>query len=75
MSKKEDKSLKDIFPIENSDYYQFYLLEKSEIHKLQAFLEKQSLEKVDYSYAEWLWIMNYRNAWKDSLKASGIKLV
>lgn len=67
MAKKEKNSLKDIFPIENSDYYQFYLLEKSEINKLKNFLERQSQAPVEYSYAEWLWIMNYRNAWKDSL--------
>jgi hypothetical protein len=69
----KEKEVKNIFPIENSDYYQFYLLEREQINKLKDFLEKQSFQSVDYSYAEWLWIMNYRNAWKDSLKTGSFK--
>lgn len=61
------------FPLEQSDYYQFYLKELCEIDKLKWILSEQIGRDAGISYSKWIWVMNYRNDWITALRASGEK--
>jgi hypothetical protein len=55
--------INNIFPIEKSDYYQYYLLEKQQINDLQLHFFNHSGVCLEYSHAQWLWIMKYKKKW------------
>lgn len=59
------------FPIEKSEYYHFYLMEKNEIEKHKWFVSEKLGRDCGYSYAQWQWVMNYRDAWINGLRESG----
>ena len=61
-----------MFPIEKSDLYQRYQLEKIEIDKLEWLESEKEGSAIGRERAEWIWATRYRSAW---LKAwvSGIR--
>ncbi len=59
------------FPIEQSEYYQFYLREKAEILKHQWVLGERNHGKVTFAYAQWDWLVRHRADWLRALRASG----
>lgn len=64
-------NLSEMFPIEKSEYYAFYLREREEILKHKWVLSERNHGEVSYSYAQWHWICNHRSDWLAALKASG----
>lgn len=56
-------NIKDIFPIEKSDYYQYYLLEKQQINDLQSYFLTHSGIHLEKNHAEWIWIFKYKKTW------------
>lgn len=65
----------DLFPIEKSDLYRHYLEEKKEIEKLKWILSEQLGKDCGYSYAQWIWVLKYRQEWAktNSANASGLQ--
>ncbi len=62
------------FPIENSDYYQFWLREKAEVEKHKWVLSEKCGKDVGWDYAQWNWHMGgHRTGWIRALKASGVQ--
>ncbi len=76
MPEKEEprQRLSDLFPIERSDYYNFYLLELKEIEKNKLTLSEQMGYDVGFEYARWNWITTKRILWLNSIggNASGV---
>lgn len=63
-------SLKDMFPIENSSYYQQWLAEKRAIDEHKWYLSEKVGKDVGYQYAQWDWIMSgLRQKWLKSLNS------
>lgn len=59
-------SLSGVFPIEKSDFYQFYLIERREIDKLKWEME------IDEDRARWIWSISKRHFWISGLRSSGL---
>lgn len=69
---KEDRQrLSELFPIEKSDLYARYLLEKEEINKLKWIISEQLGHDCGYQYAQWQWITHHRQNWLISLVSTG----
>ncbi len=60
------------FPIEQSDYYRFWLREQEEIAKHKWVLSEQCNRDVGPEFARWNWHMCHRLNWLRALKASGV---
>lgn len=69
---KIDKLSDVAFPLERSDYYNFYLKEVEEIKKHQWVLGERNHGEVTFEYARWNFIIHHRQNWLIALKASGI---
>jgi hypothetical protein len=67
-----NNSLTGMFPIENSSYYSFHLLEKDQVMKHKWVLSERNNSEVTFSYAQWDWIVHHREAWLQALRASGV---
>jgi hypothetical protein len=62
----------DMFPIEKSRYYNFYLLEKQEIDKLKWVESEKAGYDIGISHARFLWNFQHRYYWMQAIKASGV---
>lgn len=61
-----------MFPIENSDYYHFYLLEREEIMKLKWIESEKAGYDIGMNHAFWIWNMQHRQKWlKEIEKKTG----
>jgi hypothetical protein len=60
------------FPIEHSDYYQFWLREKAEIEKVKWCISEELGRDCGWDYASWQWHMRHRTNWIKALRASGV---
>ncbi len=60
------------FPLEKSDYLQFWLIEKRAIEEHKWYLSERLKCDVGFSYAQWNWIMGgYRADWVRKIRHSG----
>ena len=60
---KDNHNLSGLFPIEHSDLYQFWLLEKEEILKNKYYISEQLGRDCGMDYAIWDWSMRHREQW------------
>ena len=60
-------SLKDLFPIEQSNLFQEWQLEKKEIERLRWIESEKEGRDIGQERAEWLWMTRYRYQWKAAL--------
>lgn len=57
------------FPLEQSSYYQFWLMEKAEIDRLKWLESEKAGMDIGFHRAQWLWIMNgHRSEWLDQMR-------
>lgn len=59
--------LAECFPIEKSNLFNLYLLEKEEIDKLKWCLSEKAGRDVGIEFARWYWIWNHRERWLQSI--------
>jgi len=62
------QSIKDLFPIEKSGYYQHWLLEQEQISLNWERLNKEVGHDVGKEHARWDWIMRRKTQWLQSLR-------
>lgn len=61
-------SLGDIFPIENSNMFKEWQLEKLEIEKIRWTESQKEGHDIGWERAEWIWMTKHRFQWKTMMK-------
>jgi hypothetical protein len=60
------------FPVENSSYFNFLIAERLEIQKVRWIESERLKADCGQDRAVWVWVCQYRDAWRRGLRASGI---
>ncbi len=60
-----------MFPIEKSSLMHLWELEKVEIDKVKWVESEKAHQDVGIYFAEWQWVMRYRETWLSGMRASG----
>ncbi len=61
----------EMFPIEKSNLFIEWQLEKEEINKLKWIESEKAGYDIGWDRAYWVWIMRYRNSWRAYIRSTG----
>lgn len=64
-----------LFPIGNSNLYNFYILQKNEILKNKWYLSEKAGKDIGFDHALWDWNKNHRPKWIEIMRESGKYLI